>query len=128
MEALEVLKEIQNFENMTSEEIQNILKPIIKSYDKDFLSEYLGVSKEHLYRICKKLFIENNERVQFTSFIKLVALEKNPAYIDKPEIRHKKRTLTTPEERKERVKQYQKKYYEEVTKLKRKQQKIQVKK
>ena len=43
MEALEVLKEIQNFENMTSEEIQNILKPIIKSYDKDFLSEYLGV-------------------------------------------------------------------------------------
>lgn len=48
MDYLEISKAIQEYEAMTSEEIQNELKPIIKSYDKDFLVSYLGTSKENL--------------------------------------------------------------------------------
>lgn len=120
---LEILEEIKKYEALTSEEIQNEIKPIIKSYDKEFLSRYLGVSKEHLYRICKKLFVENNEKIQFTTYIKIVALGKNPDYIEKVYKARKKRINTTPEERKETLKEYQKKYYKEVTKKKRQERK-----
>lgn len=119
MKYSEILEAIKEYEALTSEEIQSEIKPIIKSYDKEFLSSYLGVSKEHLYRICKKLFVENNERVQFTTYIKIVTLGKNPDYVEKIYKSRKKRVNTTPEERKEALKEYQKKYYEEVTKKKR---------
>lgn len=119
MEYLEILESIKEYETMTSEEIQNNVKPIIKSYDKDFLVEYLGVSKEHLYRICKKLFVENQERMQFTTYIKIMTLGANPDYVAKSYKSRKKRTNRTPEERKEALKNYQRKYYEEVTKKKR---------
>lgn len=123
MEHLKILEAIKEYEALTSEEIQNEIKPIIKSYDKEFLSNYLGVSKEHLYRICKRLFVENNERVQFTTYIKIVALGKNPYYVEKIYKPRKKRVNTTPEERKEALKEYQKKYYKEVTKKKRQEKK-----
>lgn len=114
-----ILEAIKEYEKMTSEEIQKQIKPIIKSYDKNFLCSYLGVSKEHLYRICKKLFIENNERLQFTSYVKIMELGKNPDYIEKEYKIRQKRINKTPEERKEALKKYQQKYYEEVTKKKR---------
>lgn len=123
MEYLKILEIIKEYEALTSEEIQNEIKPIIKSYDKEFLSSYLGVSKEHLYRICKKLFVENNERIQFTTYIKIMALGKNSDYLERVCKPRKKRVNTTPEERKEALKEYQKKYYEEVTKKKRQEKK-----
>jgi hypothetical protein len=123
MKHLEILEAIKEFVTLTSEQIQNEIKPIIKSYDKEFLSSYLGVSKEHLYRICKRLFVENNERVQFTTYIKIVALGKNPYSVEKVYKPRKKRINTTPEKRKEALRDYQKKYYEEVTKKKRQEKK-----
>lgn len=119
MKYSEILEVIKRYETMTSKEIQDELKPIIKSYDKEFLSKHLEMSKEQLYRICKRLFVENNERVQFTTYIKIVTLGKNPDYVEKVYKPRKKRVKRTPEQRKIALKEYQKKYYEEVTKKKR---------
>lgn len=119
MKCSEILEVIKRYETMTSKEIQDELKPIIKSYDKEFLSKHLEMSKEQLYRICKRLFVENNERVQFTTYIKIVTLGKNPDYVEKVYKPRKKRVKRTPEQRKIALKEYQKKYYEEVTKKKR---------
>ena len=119
MKYSEILEAIKEYEALTSEEIQDELKPIIKSYDKEFLSKHLEMSKEQLYRICKRLFVENNERVQFTTYIKIVTLGKNPDYVEKVYKPRKKRVKRTPEQRKIALKEYQKKYYEEVTKKKR---------
>lgn len=123
MKCSEILEVIKRYETMTSKEIQDELKPIIKSYDKEFLSKHLEMSKEQLYRICKRLFVENNERVQFTTYIKIVTLGKNPDYVEKVYKPRKKRVKRTPEQRKIALKEYQKKYYEEVTKKKRQEKK-----
>lgn len=37
MNYIEIAKAIEEFDSMTSEEIQNNIKPIIKSYSKEFL-------------------------------------------------------------------------------------------
>lgn len=71
-----ILDEIIKFENLTSQEIQDELVPIIKSYNIDFLSKLLNVSKDHIHRICKSLFVNKNERVSFKLYIKLLALGK----------------------------------------------------
>ena len=71
MNYIEIAKAIEDFDSMTSEEIQNNIKLIIKSYSKEFLSEYLGVSKENLYRMCKSLFVRNNEKLDLQHILKL---------------------------------------------------------
>lgn len=123
MEYSLILEAIKEYDNMTSLEIQNQIKSIIKSYDKEFLAKYLDVSKEHLYRVCKKLFVENNERVQFTTYVKIMELGKNPDHKVRKYKEGQKRTNKTPEERKAALKEYQQKYYKEVTKKKRQEKK-----
>lgn len=76
MEYKKIYKAITEYEKMTSLEIQEQIKPIIKSFDKDFLSEYLGVSKSHLFRMCKKLYVENGEKPLFTNYIKIMRLKE----------------------------------------------------
>lgn len=135
MNYIEIAKAIEDFDSMTSEEIQNNIKPIIKSYSKEFLSEYLGVSKENLYRMCKSLFVRNNEKIRFTTYIKIMSLGINPKYNGKRFYKLRKtsvqkstgnnndivhlRTRKTPEEIKAKQKEYQHRYYVEVTKKKR---------
>lgn len=75
MDYAKIYKAIQDYEKMSSLEIQEQIKPIIKYYDKDFLSEYLGVSKSHLFRMCKKLYVENEEKPLFTNYIKIMKLK-----------------------------------------------------
>lgn len=71
-----ILDEIIKFENLTSQEIQDELVPIIKSYDINFLSKLVNVSKDNIHRICKSLFVNKNQRVSFKLYIKLLALGK----------------------------------------------------
>lgn len=78
MDYTEIVKAIKEFEAMTSQEIQDQVKPIIKSYDIGFLSEHLGVSKAQLYRLCKKLFVERKEKTSFTLYAGIMALGINP--------------------------------------------------
>lgn len=120
MNYIEIAKAIEDFDSMTSEEIQNNIKPIIKSYSKEFLSEYLEVSKENLYRMCKSLFVKNNEKIRFTTYVKIMSLGINPKYNGKRFYRSRK----TPEEIKTKQKEYQHRYYMEVTKKKRAQKRM----
>ena len=140
MNYIEIAKAIEDFDSMTSEEIQNNIKPIIKSYSKEFLSEYLMVSKENLYRMCKSLFVRNNEKIRFTTYIKIMSLGINPKYNGKRFYKSRKtsvqkstgnnndivhiRTRKTPEEIKAKQKEYQHRYYMEVTKKKRAQKRM----
>lgn len=140
MNYLDIAKAIEDYDSMTSEEVQNNIKPIIKSYSKDFLSTYLGVSKENLYRMCKSIFVRNNEKIRFTTYIKIVSLGINPEYygkrICKPMAKGARknskdenisictRTRKTPEEIKAKQKEYQHRYYMEVTKKKRAQKRM----
>ena len=126
MNYIEIAKAIEDFDSMTSEEIQNNIKPIIKSYSKEFLSEYLGVSKENLYRMCKSLFVRNNEKIRFTTYIKIISLGKTSVQKstgNNNDIVHL-RTRKTPEEIKAKQKEYQHRYYVEVTKKKRAQKRM----
>ena len=78
MNYAEIVEEIRKFELMTSQEVQDQVKPIIKSYNVDFLSEHLGVSKHQLYRLCKKLFVEKEEKTSFSLYVGIMALGINP--------------------------------------------------
>lgn len=144
MNYAEVAEMIENYNSMTSVEVQNNIKPIIKSYNKEFLSSYLGVSKENLYRMCKSLFVKNNEKIRFTTYVKIMSLGINPEYNGKRSYKLRKprvqkptgnnndivhiRTRKTPEEIKAKQKEYQHRYYMEVTKKKRAQKRMEINK
>ena len=66
------------FLSMSSLEIQNQIKPIIKSYGFKELSNMLNVSEGTLRRYCKKAMIENDERPKFDVYVRLLALGVNP--------------------------------------------------
>ena len=82
MNYVNTYKALMEYNNMSSKEVQDILKPIIKKYNKHFLSEYLGISESVLYRLCKKLFVENNEKPSFEIFITIVMMDKKPQLIN----------------------------------------------
>ena len=144
MNYIEIVEAIEIYESMTSEEIQNDIKPIIKTYNKDFLSTYLKVSKENLYRMCKSLFVKNNEKIRFTTYVKIMSLGINREYNGKRAYKLRKSceckstgnnndivhigSRKTPEEIKAKQKEYQHRYYMEVTKKKRAQKRMKNKK
>ena len=90
-----ILEAIKEYNSMTSLEVQEQIKPIIKSYPKDFLSNHLGLSESHLLRMCKKLYVDNGEKPLFHNYIKIMELGINP--LSKEE--------------------YKKRYYEELIKM-----------
>lgn len=71
-----ILNEINRFEKLTSQEIQDELVPIIKSYNINYLAGLINVSKSNLQRICKRLFVNKNGRISFELYVKLLALGK----------------------------------------------------
>ena len=78
IEYSKILEAIEEYNNMTSLEVQEQLKPIIKSYPKEFLANYLGLSESHLFRMCKKLYVDNGEKPLFHNYIKIISLGINP--------------------------------------------------
>lgn len=116
-----ILEAINKYNSMTSVEIQNKLKPIIKTYNKDYLTERLGITKHYIYRISKKWFAEKGLRVNFELYLKIMAMGVNPDYTGKRSYKTTgiKRSKKTPEEVAEARREYQRRYYAEVTKKKR---------
>lgn len=115
---------IIEYENMTSLEIQNQVMPIIKSYNVNFLSEKIGVSKEVLYKCCKKGFVIKDWKLSFEIYIKIMAMGSNENPKGETRGRPAGRILTEEERKqraaqsKEKRKEYQHRYYMEVTKKK----------
>ena len=72
-----ICKVMNAYEKLTSLDIQNKLKPIIKHFGVNYLSECTGISKHYLHRICKKLFVENNEKVSFETYVRIVTMTRN---------------------------------------------------
>lgn len=126
------------YENMTPEEIQKEIVPIIKSYSKDYIATKLNISKECLYTYCKKVFINKNKKPRFDIYIRLVSLGVNDGTYEKQKhgrkgfsIEEKEKRIKKYEEeiaqrKKDRHeksvlhnKEYQHRYYMEVTKKKR---------
>lgn len=130
MKYADILEEIERYDRMTSEEIQNDVKPIIKSYSKNILSYYLNVSPSHLFRICKKMFVDNNERLKYDMYVKIMAIQENPEkfaeYIQshEKEIGATTRNKNNPQATSEQKRKYQHEYYLNVTKKKRQIQKL----
>lgn len=114
-----IKKCIDDYDGMSPTDVQNQIKPIIKSYRVDDLAAMLGVSTELLYCFCKKQYVVNNKKPSFATYIEIMAVGVNPECkcIDK----------STWDGRSERVvkgtyadkKEYQHLYYMEVTKIKR---------
>lgn len=113
---------IEVYERMSAQEVQDQVKPIIKSYDKEVLAKKLGLSENTLYQYCKTWFVEEGKKPDFTAYIGIMALGMNP----EKRIRSRKcRTYQRhsqckdPEKIKQSLKEYQHRYYLEVTKKKR---------
>lgn len=77
-----VYKCMLDYDKKTSLEIQEELAPIIKRFNKRFLENYIGVSSSHLLRICKSLYVRNNEKPNFETYIRIKMLEKNFSMIE----------------------------------------------
>lgn len=90
--------------------------------------------------MCKSLFVKNNEKIRFTTYVKIMSLGINPEYNGKRAYKLRKscvckstgnnndivhiRSRKTPEEIKAKQKEYQHRYYMEVTKKKRAQKRM----
>ena len=76
MEFTEILHMMHEYGRLTPEEVQNIIKPIIKGHEIDMLCCYLNRSKSHIYRMCKALYVRNGEKPPFEIYAKLIALKE----------------------------------------------------
>ena len=132
MDYKEIQKAIVEYNNMSSQDVQEQIKPIIKSYNRKDLATKLGISKEALYTYCKTWFAKEDKKPQFAIYIGIMALgeSKEPVKNNRgrktlSETKRIQKTQTRKEKeqnkavQKEKLKEYQHKYYMEVTKKKR---------
>lgn len=68
---------MEQYDNMTPEEVQNQVKPIIKSYNRRFLSEQLGISVDTTYNLCKKVYVARGNKPSFALYVKIMNLGIN---------------------------------------------------
>ena len=72
-----VLSAYDVYEGKSTSDIQEELKPIIKRYGAEKVSEHTGLTKHTLYRYCKKLFVEKGMKPDFISYCKVLQCEKD---------------------------------------------------
>ena len=129
------------YEALTPEEVQKQIAPIIKSYNRKYLSEKINVAPDTLINMTKRIFVDMDKKPSFTTYIKIMAMGINDGAAP---TQQRKRILTDAEieERRQkreaekaekirlketqkeathqRYKEYAKAYYQNVTKPKRK--------
>lgn len=71
----EIKTAIESYDKMTPAEVQEAIMPVIRACDKKALSEYLGITIHSIYQYCRKCYVENGCKPDFTTFAKLMALE-----------------------------------------------------
>lgn len=72
-----ILANYMMYEEMTLEQIQNEIKPIIQKWGAKRISEHIGVSKHGLYRYCKQLFLTMGYKPDFIVYVKILQCEKD---------------------------------------------------
>lgn len=129
------------YETLTPEEVQKQITPIIKSYDRKYLSNKTGIAPDTLINMTKRIFVDMDKKPSFTTYIKIMAMGINDGSAP---TQQRKRILTDAEieerrqkreaEKAEKIraretqkeathqrhKEYAKAYYQNVTKPKRK--------
>lgn len=71
----EIKTAISAYDKLTPAEVQEAITPIIKACDKKALSEYLGITVHSIYQYCRKVYVDNNCKPEFTTYAKLMALD-----------------------------------------------------
>ena len=102
---------VMEYEKMTPLEIQEQIKPIIKSYKRKVLADKLGISESALCLYCKNPFVKDGRKPGFVTYIKIMSIGINETPIVK-----------------ETLKEYRHRYYIEVTKKKRAEKRAKTKK
>lgn len=144
MDFKSIYEAMQSYEKMSSYEVQSQITPIIKSYDKSYLSEVTGISEHTLCNMIKRIFADMDKKPSFVAYIKLMSLGLNADESKAPKHKQRERILTDAEieerrqqreakkaeklrireAKKEATKQknreYAKAYYQNITKAKRK--------
>lgn len=124
---------IIEYENMQPQEILDQIIPIIKSYNKQYLSTVTNISEHTLYQYCKTLYINSGKKPEFDNYIKLMCIDvnsdskkyNNGVKVKRPNAGRKKKEYTKEEIeelnriKKENKAKYQREYYFRVTKKKR---------
>ena len=67
-----VLSAYEVYEGKSTAELQEEMKPIIKKYGIEKISEHTGLTKHTLYSYCKKLFVEKDMKPDFISYCKVL--------------------------------------------------------
>lgn len=73
-----ILNEIEKYEALTNLEVQNQIKPIIKSWGAKYVSEQTNINISHIYWHCKKESLIKADKLDFDMYIKIMALGINP--------------------------------------------------
>lgn len=133
------------YEALTPKEVQKQIIPIIKSYDRKYLSEKINVAPDTLVNMTKRIFVDMDKKPSFTNYIKIMAIGINDGTAPTQQrTQQRKRFLTDAEieerrqkreeEKAEKIRvrevkrevtkqknrEYAKAYYQNVTKAKRK--------
>lgn len=132
---------IIKYESLTPEEVQKQIAPIIKSYDRKYLSDKTGIAPDTLINMTKRIFVDMDKKPSFTTYIKIMAMEINDGtaptqqrkrILTEAEIEERRQKReeekmekmkireTKKEATRQRHKEYAKTYYRNVTKPKRK--------
>ena len=112
MDYAKILKAIKAYNAMTPAEVQETIKPIIKSWNVEFLAEKLGITPSAIYQMCKKCYVVRGMKPNFESYVILMNLGTSPE--PKERKARKKKELTAEEiaEARAKRKEYQKRYYQ----------------
>lgn len=129
------------YEALTPEEVQKQITPIIKSYDRKYLSDKTGIAPDTLINMMKRIFVDMDKKPSFTTYVKIMAMgindgsaatQQRKRILSDAEIEERRRKReaekaekirareTQKEATRQRHKEYAKAYYQNVTKPKRK--------
>lgn len=100
-----VLKAINDYEKLSIEEVREQVKPIIKSHNKTYLSNYTGVCEATLRYFCDER--KKTAKLRFDVYVKLMALG-----VKEKKSRRQRKKVTEEEwaERKQRSKEKRREY------------------
>lgn len=90
MNYAEILKAIKAYNAMTPEDVQETIKPIIKSWDIEFLAERLNITSGAIYQMNKKCYVARGMKPTFEHYASLMNLGVNPEHKKKEDKRKEK--------------------------------------
>lgn len=116
----EIIKAMDDYDKLTPAEVQEAIRPIIKSHNVEDISEKIGVAVGSVYQWNKRHYVEVGMKPKFEHYVRIMALGVNDSYVKTITNRKtgERKAILTKEEREVKRREYAKRYHQEVIKKK----------